>query len=168
MGAQPTEQEASEIRPSPGLDGDAAQGGSGGSASPRGGDASDSQHQQHSGSGHGTARGDGSRSRGGSAATAAGFPAAGGGGGGREGGAPGEGLLPSMDVFSLGCVIAEVGFGGVGPDHRVRNTVAGRGRGGGGRVLHMSTIFIYSLGQSAYTALGWEEAGRRVRNNREG
>ncbi|CAN0094811.1 unnamed protein product, partial [Hapterophycus canaliculatus] len=30
--------------------------------------------------------------------------------GGREGGSPGEGLLESMDVFSLGCVIAEVGL----------------------------------------------------------
>lgn len=126
MPAALTEQEASEIQPSPGIDGDVTQDGGGSSTSPRGRAASDAQHLQHSGSGHGAGRGDGIRSRGGSAATAgAGSPAAGGGGGGREGaGAPGEGLLPSMDVFSLGCVIAEVGGErrggrGVGDTHLV-------------------------------------------------
>lgn len=86
----------------------------GGRGSPRKGGDSESQQQR---SRHGSSgREDGSRRR---PAGAVG----GGGGGGREGGALGEGLLESMDVFSLGCVIAEVGFWGKG---------GGQGKEGGG------------------------------------
>eukprot|EP00903_Cladosiphon_okamuranus_P008555 g8210.t1 len=56
------------------------------------------QQQQRSKQGGASGRGEGS--------------AGAGGGGWRQGGGPGEGLLESMDVFSLGCVIAEIFLGG--------------------------------------------------------
>ncbi|CAN0525687.1 unnamed protein product, partial [Ectocarpus sp. 12 AP-2014] len=93
--------EASVIQPGPdGLSTDstipASAGGGGGKSSPKasGGSESQQQQQQQRSKKGASSREDGSRR--GSAGAAGG------------GGSPGEGLLESMDVFSLGCVIAEV------------------------------------------------------------
>lgn len=97
-----TVQEASEIGPSPGLNLEASTPASDSSSPPMGLDAQamTSRQQQQQQPKQGGGRDDGSRStRGGPGAVAAAE---------RQALTPGEGLLESMDVFSLGCVIAEV------------------------------------------------------------
>lgn len=103
-------QEASVVRPLPGSEGDTTSGGGGGGGNAGGSEAQQQQRQQQSK--HGSGREDGS-------APARASPGAGVGGKDGGGGArPGEGLLESMDVFSLGCVIAEVGWMSMGAGGR--------------------------------------------------
>lgn len=100
------------IRPSAGSsDEDTTPGGGGGRGSPENRGSLEAQQQQQQQIKHGSGREDGSSGSAKRKSTAS-VSARNAVVGAREGGAPGEGLLESMDVFSLGCVIAEVGVVG--------------------------------------------------------